>query len=107
MRRCGRIWRHGIVALVPPDRKTVASPESTNRPAVNATVTELGDSRVRLQVEVPAGEVVLEEAVRETLSSWYSDAIENAGIVPVGDPQLDLGELPAQGQALEFSVEIG
>ena len=112
---------------------------------VKTKVTELGDSRVRLQVEVPPGElegrlaqkaqqlgrqlklpgfrrgkvpaplviqrigreVVLEEAVRETLSSWYSDAIESAGIVPVGDPQLDLGELPPQGQSLEFSIEIG
>ena len=52
-------------------------------------------------------EAVLEEAVRDTLSSWYSDAIESAGIVPVGDPELDLGELPPQGQALEFSIEIG
>jgi trigger factor len=112
---------------------------------LTTTLTELGDSRVRVQVEVPAGEVegrlerkaqqlgrelklpgfrrgkvpaplviqrigrevVLEEAVRDTLSSWYSDAIESAGIVPVGDPQLDLGELPSQGQALEFSIEIG
>ncbi len=113
--------------------------------AVRTTVTELGDSRVRLQVQVPPGElegrlerkaqqlgrelklpgfrrgkvpaplviqrigrdVVLEEAVRDTLSSWYSDAIETAGIVPVGDPQVDLGELPPQGEALEFSIEIG
>ena len=112
---------------------------------LKTTVTELGDSRVRLQVQVPAGEVegrverkaqqlgrdlklpgfrrgkvpaplviqrlgreaILEDAVRDTLSSWYSDAIESAGIVPVGDPQLDLGELPPQGQALEFSIEIG
>lgn len=113
--------------------------------AVNTTVTELGDSRVRLQVQVPPGElegrltqkaqqlgrelklpgfrrgkvpaplviqrigreVVLEEAVRDTLSSWYSAAIETSGIVPVGDPHLDLGELPPQGEALEFSIEIG
>jgi trigger factor len=113
--------------------------------ALKTTVTELGESRVRLQVQVPPGEVegrlerkaqqlgrelklpgfrrgkvpaplviqrigrevVLEEAVRDTLSSWYSDAIESAGIVPVGDPQLDLGELPSHGQALEFSIEIG
>jgi len=52
-------------------------------------------------------EAVLEEAVRDTLSSWYSDAIETAGIVPVGDPKVDLGDLPPQGQALEFSIEIG
>jgi trigger factor len=113
--------------------------------ALKTTLTELGDSRVRLQVQVPAGEVegrlerkanqlgrqlklpgfrrgkvpaplviqrigreaVLEEAVRDTLSTWYSDAIETAGIVPVGDPQVALGELPPEGQALEFSIEIG
>ena len=27
--------------------------------------------------------------------------------MPVGDPKIDLGELPAQGKALEFSFEIG
>jgi trigger factor len=122
---------HGIVAGVPV--------------AVKTTVTELPDSRVRLEVQVPSSElegrlerkahqlgrelklpgfrrgrvpaplviqrigreVVLEEAVRDTLSSWYSDAIETAGIVPVGDPQVALGDLPPQGEALEFSIEIG
>jgi trigger factor len=113
--------------------------------AVKTTVTELPDSRVRVQVEVAPGEVegrveqrarqlgrqlklpgfrkgkvpaplvlqrvgreaVLDEAVRDSLASWYSDAIVTAGIVPVGDPTVDLGDLPPQGQALEFSIEIG
>jgi trigger factor len=113
--------------------------------ALNTRVTELGDSRVRVEVQVAPDEVeerleqtarqlgrdlklpgfrrgkvpaplviqrvgreaVLEEAVREALSSWYSDAIESAGIVPVGDPKVDLGELPPKGQALSFSIEIG
>ncbi|MGC2373040.1 MAG: trigger factor [Solirubrobacteraceae bacterium] len=113
--------------------------------ALTTTVTELPESRVRVQVQVPPGEiearleskarqlgremripgfrrgkvpaplviqrvgrdVVLEEAVRDTLGNWYSDAIETAGIVPVGDPQLDLADLPKQGAALEFSIEIG
>jgi trigger factor len=52
-------------------------------------------------------EVVLEEAVRDTLASWYSKAIENAGVVPVGDPKLDLPAMPAEGESLEFSIEIG
>jgi trigger factor len=123
--------RHGIVAAMPTALKT--------------TVTELPESRVRVEVQVPASEiedrlerkarqlgremrlpgfrrgkvpaplviqkvgreVVLEEAVRDTLGNWYSDAIETAGIVPVGDPQLDLADMPQQGAALEFSIEIG
>jgi trigger factor len=113
--------------------------------ALKTTVTELPESRVRVQVQVPSSEiearleskarqlgremripgfrrgkvpaplviqrvgreVVLEEAVRDTLGNWYSDAIETAGIVPVGDPQLDLADMPPQGGALEFSIEIG
>ena len=50
--------------------------------------------------KVPAGlviqrigrDAVLEQAVRETLPRWYSDAIEASGIVPVGDPQVSLDE---------------
>jgi trigger factor len=52
-------------------------------------------------------EAVVEEAVRDALDGWYADAISASGIVPVGDPALDLGDMPTQGQALEFSIEIG
>jgi trigger factor len=112
---------------------------------VKTTVTELPESRVRVQAEVPADEVerrvqqaakqlgrqmripgfrkgkvpppvvigrlgreaVLDEAVRTSLGSWYVDAIDEAGITPVGEPDLDVGELPEQGKPLEFSIEIG
>jgi trigger factor len=113
--------------------------------SLKTSVTELPESRVRVQAEVPAEEVerrvqqaakrlggqmripgfrkgkvpptvvirrlgrdaVLDEALRTALGSWYVDAIDGAGIAPVGDPELDVGELPAQGQPLEFSIEIG
>jgi trigger factor len=52
-------------------------------------------------------EAVLDEAVREAIGDWYADAIDTAGIVPVGEPKLDLGELPPEGQPLAFSIEIG
>ena len=52
-------------------------------------------------------EAVLEEAVRDTLSSWYSDAIETAGIVPSATRRWTSETFPPQGQALEFSIEIG
>ncbi len=115
--------------------------------ALKTTLTELGESRVRLQVEVEPAELegrverkarqlggslklpgfrkgkvpaplviqrlgreaILEEAVRDSLSSWYSNAIADSGIVPVGDPSLeiDMAHLPEPGQALAFTIEIG
>ena len=112
---------------------------------VVTTVTELPESRVRVQAEVPAEEVerrvaqaarrlgrelrvpgfragkapapvivqrmgrdaILDEAVRDSIGAWYSAAIDDAAIVPVGEPELDMGELPGHGQPLTFSIEIG
>jgi trigger factor len=45
--------------------------------------------------------------VRDSLAGWYAQAIQDARIVPVGDPQLDLADLPAEGDGLRFSIEIG
>jgi trigger factor len=113
--------------------------------AVKTTVTELPESRVRVEAEVMPEEIersvqrtaqamgrdlrmpgfrkgkvpppvviqrvgrdaVVDEAVRGQIGRWYLDAIDAAGIHPVGDPQLDIGDLPAQGQPLTFSIEIG
>jgi len=112
---------------------------------VTATVTELPESRVRVEAEVPAVEVekrlaaaarglarnlrvpgfragkapppvvikrvgrdaVLDEAVRESIGTWYTAAIDAANIVPVGEPNLDLSALPGEGEPLRFSIEIG
>ncbi|MEO8966380.1 MAG: trigger factor [Solirubrobacteraceae bacterium] len=52
-------------------------------------------------------EAVLDEALRSALGTWYVEALDGAGIAPVGDPDLDVGDLPAQGQPLAFSIEIG
>jgi trigger factor len=114
-------------------------------PSLKTNVTELPESRVRVEAEVPADEVerrvqqaarklggqmripgfrkgkvpppvvirrlgrdaVLDEALRTSLGGWYVDAIDEAGISPVGEPDLDVGEMPAQGEPLAFSIEIG
>ncbi|MBJ7331488.1 MAG: trigger factor [Solirubrobacteraceae bacterium] len=52
-------------------------------------------------------EVVLDEAVRDGLTAWYVEAIDEAGISPVGDPDLDLGDLPDAGAPWSFTFEIG
>jgi trigger factor len=113
--------------------------------SLKTNVTELPESRVRVDAEVPAEEVerrmqqaakelgrqlripgfrkgkvpppvvirrlgreaVLDEALRKSLGGWYVDAIDGSGIVPVGEPELDVGDLPGEGQPLAFSIEIG
>ncbi len=112
---------------------------------VSTNVTELPESRVRVEAEVAPAEIdrrlaqsakalgrqlrvpgfrqgkvpppvvmqrvgrdaVLDEAVRDSLPAWYSAAIDDARIAPIGDPELDLGRLPGEGESLTFSIEIG
>jgi trigger factor len=113
--------------------------------AVTTKTTELDDSRVRVDVEVPAEalekalrsaaaelgreirvpgfrsgkvppevvlrqvgrEAVMDEALRRGLPGWYEEAVADAGITTVGDPQLDLSDLPEKGSPLAFTIEVG
>jgi trigger factor len=52
-------------------------------------------------------EAVLDETIRDAIGRWYVDAIGAARIAPVGDPSIDLGDPPAEGQPLTFTIEIG
>ncbi len=113
--------------------------------AVQTKTTDLGDSRVRVEVEVPSDAVekemastaaelgrdmrvpgfrsgkvpaqvvirqvgrdaVLDQAVRRGLPVWYEEAIHSAGVAAVGDPQIDLPDLPEKGAPLAFTIEVG
>jgi trigger factor len=93
------------------------SPEEVDR-SLARTARQLG-RQLRVpgfrQGKVPPGMViqrvgraaVLDEAVRDSLGQWYVQAIDEADVHPVGDPDLDLGELPGEGEPLTFSIEIG
>ncbi len=50
---------------------------------------------------------VVDEAVRHALPEWYEEAVRDAGIATVGNPDLDLDDLPDKGSALAFSFEVG
>jgi trigger factor len=111
---------------------------------VKTKITELPDSRVRVDAEVPSEEIessvqktaaalgremripgfrkgkvpapmviqrvgrefVLEQAVKDALPGWYEQAILQADVSTVGDPKLDLQDLPSAGQPLSFSIEV-
>lgn len=113
---------------------------------MKTTVTELEDSRVRVEAEVSAEDVgtqtqraarglaremrlpgfrkgkappslviqrlgfesVFEQALRDGLPEWYQAAVFDSGVVPIGDPEVEVTEAPtAEGEPLEFKFEVG
>ncbi len=113
---------------------------------MQTTLKELPNSRVEVQVEVPAAEVekatsraaramakelrmpgfragkappslviqrlgfgsVLQEAIREALPEWYELALFDAGVSPIGDPDIEMVSTPdGEGEPLEFKFEVG
>ena len=52
-------------------------------------------------------EAVLDQALRRALPAWYEEAVTDAHVATVGDPKLDLADLPEKGDPLTFSIEVG
>src|SRR6201985_1536936 len=51
---------------------------------------------------------VLSEAIRDALPEWYEAALLDAGVTPIGDPEIDIVSPPdAQGEPLTFKFEVG
>ncbi len=51
---------------------------------------------------------VLAESIRDALPEWYESAILDAGITPIGDPDIDIVDTPeAEGEPLTFKFEVG
>ena len=51
-------------------------------------------------------QTVLTQALESSLGDWYERAMLESGINPVGDPKLDLSDLPEEGKSLRFSIEV-
>ncbi|MEI6447508.1 MAG: trigger factor [Actinomycetes bacterium] len=53
-------------------------------------------------------EAVIDDAIREELGFWYAEALAESDIEPVGDPKIEIGEMPTEdGFPLPFTVEVG
>jgi len=112
---------------------------------MQTTVSELPNSRARVEVEVNPDDVevriksaaarlgqemkvpgfrkgkvppeivvqrlgrqaVLSEALESSLADWYERAMLDADVNAVGDPELDLTDLPDEGEPLRFAIEVG
>src|SRR5262245_35621948 len=51
-------------------------------------------------------QTVLTQALESSLGDWYERAMLESGVNPVGDPKLDLSDLPDEGKPLRFSIEV-
>jgi trigger factor len=52
-------------------------------------------------------EAIFQEALQHSLPEWYERALTDAEVSPIGDPQLKLDQVPAEGEPLSFSIEVG
>ncbi|MGB0120397.1 MAG: trigger factor, partial [Solirubrobacterales bacterium] len=53
-------------------------------------------------------ESVFEQALRDALPEWYQAAVYGSGIVPIGDPEVEVTSAPtAEGEPVEFQFEVG
>lgn len=66
-----------------------------------------GKVPAQLVIQRVGREAVLEQALRDSLPEWYESALLETGITPVGDPKLDVSDLPEEGAELEFTIEVG
>jgi trigger factor len=97
---------------------TVEVPFDELKPSLDAAYREIGQ-----QIQVPGfrkGHIpariidqrvgraaVLQEAVNDALPQFYNQAVEEAHVHPLGQPQVDLTEVPIEdGQQLVFTAEV-
>ena len=66
-----------------------------------------GKVPAQLVIQRVGREAVVEQALRDSLPEWYERALLDSGVVTVGDPKLDVGDLPDEGEELEFTIEVG
>lgn len=97
---------------------TVEVPSEELQPHVDAALKTIGS-----QIQVPgfrAGKVpariieqrvgkgaVIQEAVNEALPEFFSQAVDETGVSPIGQPEVDITEVPmTDGETLKFTVEV-
>lgn len=97
---------------------TVEVPSEELQPHVDAALKSIGS-----QIQVPgfrAGKVpariieqrvgkgaVIQEAVNEALPEFFGKAVDETGVSPIGQPEVDITEVPmADGEQLKFTVEV-
>lgn len=94
----------------------VAVPEAEVKQRMQRTIRQLGrEVRVpgfrpgkappEVVVQRLGMETVVQEMLKSALGDWYATAVEEAGLEPIDEPDLDLEEVPEQGD-LTFRATV-
>ena len=73
---------------------------------VNIPGFRRGKAPRRIVENVAGAEIVLREMVEYLVPRAYGDAIEQTGVEPIGQPEVDLPDEPALDKPLVFSAEV-
>ncbi len=64
-----------------------------------------GKAPAEVIVQRVGREAVVQEMLKGALGGWYSEAVSEAGVVPIDDPELDLEDVPEDGD-LTFTAKV-
>jgi trigger factor len=64
-----------------------------------------GKAPAEVIVQRVGREAVVQEMLKGALGGWYSEAVSEAGVVPIDDPELDLEDVPEDGE-LTFQATV-
>ncbi len=64
-----------------------------------------GKAPAEVIVQRVGREAVVQEMLKGALGGWYSEAVSEAGVVPIDDPELDLEDVPDEGD-LTFTAKV-
>jgi trigger factor len=98
-------------------RLDVEVPEADVRHALEHAASDMAETAkvpgfrkgkvpVRLVAARLGRDALWQEAVRGHLESWFWNAAATSGIQPVGSPEVELGDAPADGSSFRFSATV-
>jgi trigger factor len=64
-----------------------------------------GKAPAEVIVQRVGRDAVVQEMLKGALGGWYSEAVSEAGVVPIDDPELDLEDVPEDGE-LTFTAKV-
>jgi trigger factor len=100
--------RTKIDVEIPPDEVKEAIDHMAGHLGAEMKVSGFREGKVPPEMVVSklGREAVLAQALEHSLGGWYERALLDSDVSPVGNPKLNIADLPAEDEPLKFSIEV-